>query len=1725
MNFGFGGFEMLRLRFSSAQLKCLFLLSTILLFLPQGADSAPAARQNQKNSAYNKALSRMMLPGTQDLQLIVELSDPGVLERMSANSTPLTGAGRLSQRNTPIDMQSQQALAYRQQVSQNKEAIKGRILQFPGAQIQGTTEVVMNTVIVRVHASDYNSVRKLPGVKKVYFSRPRKMMLDQAAIIQNAQALWAGVQGGRADAGQGIKIGLIDSGIDITNPMFSPSGMTAPSGFPKYDTQTDKAYTNAKVIVAKSYVSLVNSQDPDLTAKDEVGHGTFVAGCAAGQIVTTPAGITISGMAPGAWLGSYKVFGTPGYTDTTNSAAIIEAMEYAVSDGMDVISLSLGALDYVPPADENGLGDGEIVAIENAISGGKVVTIAAGNEGPTTHTIGSPGTADDAITVGSVTNDRELLAAITTADPNLSTIGYLPSDGIGISSTISAPIVDIKQSLDPTGLGCSVLPSGSLSGSIALIERGTCAFSVKGINAEAAGAKAAIIYNNDPSGGVVSMSGLGSVSIPVVAISNSDGTTLQSYVDSHSGTQVSIDTSQTLVSVPATAQVVSSFSSVGPNMDFTIKPDLVAVGENVYSSATTNTSAEIYDPSGFTTGSGTSFSTPMVAGAAAALLQHFGSIGPLEIKSLLTTTANGNVTVDGTNAANVLQAGSGLLNMGNAVAATAVFSPTSLSFGVQSYTGSYSGTLPLAIKNISSSSDQFTMGVIQVVSGASITFDQSSISIGAGSTATVNVSIQVTAPNSGGFQGYVTATSANSSFVYRIPYWAGVYIPDTNTVVPVSQSASGSGSYSDLPDAFAAAQPGNIIEIQDSTTYSIGQSGSGLTLSTNAQGLPLHGITIRAATNQTPVIDGSTYLNSSDYPADIEVVGLQNVLLQGLTINGGYVGVELYQPSPSVPLSVAIDQSTISNNAGSYDANGMWPSYPVGVWIDGGGVVDITNSTVSGATGTGIVSGYYVDGTQITVLNSTVQGNGNDGFDAYGSNVDMFNSSFTSNQGAGSALIESSGTVKGNTFAQNQTFEYTCNNPSTSNQCYSYGDGLQVWDGNVVVQNNVFNSNNSYSAVAGYAGGMDLEAATQTTFGPTVQVLGNTMNGNGYGIFSGTAASVVADSNLIEDNAEGIWLLSTGSALLTNDIIVGGSTNSGIGYGVVVDNGSSARLINDTIYQNALQGVVLTSSGSSAYVANSIVYGNGGGNLSGVSGSSNYHNLTSGNLTLNSDFSLQAGSPAIDSGSILVQGLPFLDFSGRLRVASATGAGQGTVDMGALEANSLYPLVFPLAANGSQPSIGGSFTTGVALLNPNTSSLQLNLTAYTGSGSVLPPTFSQSLGGGNQIAELYYQMFLNNNSSTAQMGSMLATSSSKLAGFSLVFDPNFSLFSTGTNATAQAGTDLVFMRHDPDGNGITNYYVVSNPGVNATNATATLYNTSGVQVGQSLTAPIAPKAQTVFNFSSSTAGYVIVQQPLSSNIVPLSGVELVGNSTRLAALGAFSPGSEARLFFPHYAVGGGTTTQIGIVNTSGSTANVTLNAYDNNADLVGTTSFQILAGGQFLGSVADVFQIPTGGAVQVGYLIAQGDQPGIMGYTDFTYSNGSHTADASVPADSVPSNTLFFSQIANGVPSGTGALFWTGIALVNPYGTQVPYTMSVYDQSGNQVATGSYTLAPHQKVSKVLSYPGISDLSQVFFAPTSELVSLPSGYIEITSSYGIIGLTIFYTDDLSQMASVPAQTQ
>ena len=167
-------------------------------------------------------------------------------------------------------------------------------------------------------------------------------------------------------------------------------------GFPK----GDQNFTNSKVIVARSYVDLLvyaDNNDPetwrgdDTSARDRVGHGTAAAMIAAGGTVTGPAngGTTITGVAPKAFLGNYKVFGSPGVNDFTYGGAITAALEDAVTDGMDIAVVTAGSAALWAPTDSgatcgNGAGvlcDWKVEAVENAIGKGLTVVVSAGDDG------------------------------------------------------------------------------------------------------------------------------------------------------------------------------------------------------------------------------------------------------------------------------------------------------------------------------------------------------------------------------------------------------------------------------------------------------------------------------------------------------------------------------------------------------------------------------------------------------------------------------------------------------------------------------------------------------------------------------------------------------------------------------------------------------------------------------------------------------------------------------------------------------------------------------------------------------------------------------------------------------------------------------------------------------------------------------------------------------------------------------------------------------------------------------------------------------------------------------------------------------------------------------------------------------------------------------------------------------------------------------------------------
>ncbi|MBI2953137.1 MAG: S8 family serine peptidase [Chloroflexi bacterium] len=290
----------------------------------------------------------------------------------------------------------------------------------PEAVVRARFSTVLNGVAVTLPISKLSSLSRMPGVKAISLAQRFSPMLDQSVPLIAAPALW-GRLGGPSNAGLGQKIAIIDTGIDQTHPfLWDPSlAFTSPTGFDPGDTN----YTSNKVIVAKAYPPPGISFTPYAAQ----GHGTHVAGIAAGIDGYVTGGVTLSGVAPKAFLMSYNVFG-PYYE--ADSAQIIQAIEDAVADGADVVNLSLGG-----PA--TSLADDPLVtAVRNAISAGVVFAIAAGNQGAV-GTINSPGVTPEAITVGATTKADEM-AYFSSRGPSvdLSIKPDLVAPGMSIYSSV-----------------------------------------------------------------------------------------------------------------------------------------------------------------------------------------------------------------------------------------------------------------------------------------------------------------------------------------------------------------------------------------------------------------------------------------------------------------------------------------------------------------------------------------------------------------------------------------------------------------------------------------------------------------------------------------------------------------------------------------------------------------------------------------------------------------------------------------------------------------------------------------------------------------------------------------------------------------------------------------------------------------------------------------------------------------------------------------------------------------------------------------------------------------------------------------------------------------------------------------------------------------------------------------------------------------------------------------
>lgn len=707
---------------------------------------------------------------TEVASILVELDgEPVVVHQKNASSVPSSEV--TDQR---VELSSPQAQAYESQLAAEQSNFKSLAQKLsPNSRVIAELRTLVNVVALEGPGTELAAIASLPGVKRVVLSKQYKATLNTSVPLVNAPAAWARV-GGSGSAGQGIKIAVLDTGINISNPLFADAGFTAPAGFPRGNT----SFTNNKVIVAKVYLP-----NGSATPADENGHGTNVAGIAAGDFNTTSPLAQLSGVAPRAFLGNYRVLDSFG--DGSDSF-IIQALQDAFADGFDVANMSLGG----SAGSTLGLLD---QAVENAVAGGMTVVVAAGNTGDTAGTIESPAVAPSAIAVGSSTNSHVVgpgarLTVAGTVPPELSNIGATVGQGGTASSALTTPIgpaayVDVST-FDNNNRGCSGLPAGSLTGKVALIERGNCGFSSKVVAAGSAGAVAAIIYNKSTSEGsdggdailIMDVSGPPAGAIPSTFITRSSGLAVRDWLNTHAGAQISLNPVP-LIDLPNPPDVISTFSSRGPTTLRTLKPDLVAPGEQIYSGAiTTANPAGISDPSGFAAAVGTSQASPHVAGGAALLKQLHPTWTPQQIKSALTNSANNSVFTDSTNTtrAGVLADGAGRLELDKASSVAATFSPSSLSYGFVTQANQIGKDVQ--ITNVGSGANTFSITVqdLEPGTGVSITPSLNQVSPSPGQSTTVTMTLTATgAAAVGDHTGYVVITD-QSSQVLRIPYWVSI---------------------------------------------------------------------------------------------------------------------------------------------------------------------------------------------------------------------------------------------------------------------------------------------------------------------------------------------------------------------------------------------------------------------------------------------------------------------------------------------------------------------------------------------------------------------------------------------------------------------------------------------------------------------------------------------------------------------------------------------------------------------------------------------------------------------------------------------------------------------------------------------------------------------------------------------------------------------------------------
>jgi subtilisin family serine protease len=646
-----------------------FLLSGVMLTVassPAPAQTAPdefVATTLSPDSQYEGTFLKGDPTSSASTSLFVKITEQSVaaydghIPGLAATSPTVTGR--------PLDLASPEARAYLDHLNAKiDESLASLQALVPEAEVLHRYDVVLGGYAVRVPVAKLDRLARVANVQAVLPDELQEIDTYRSPEFIGAPTTWEQL-GGQTSAGEGVVVGILDSGIWPEHPSFSdpdPQGNPYPEPpadwagtaceFGAAGGPTDDAFDcNNKLIGADrfmaTYETFVGLEAYEYrSARDDDGHGTHTASTAAGNAgAPAAAGVldfgTFSGVAPRAHIAAYKVCGELGCYGTDSAAAI----QQAILDGVDVLNFSIsgGANPY---------GDVVSLAFLDAYTAGVFVAASAGNTGPGANTVNHR--AGWITTVAASTSDQAPLTVANLVGTGASTLDLT---GVSVTAGLATPAEVVVNTADPLCL--SSAPPGAFVGKVVVCQRGVNARVAKSANVAAGGAVGMLLYNATPSSVDAD-----SHSIPTIHVNSGEGAQLLAFLGANPGTTVSWATPQQGSIV---GDVIAGFSSRGGDgLSLGIaKPDLTAPGVNILAAYTAVEYGTPVPYNAFL--SGTSMSGPHVAGAGALIRDLYPDFTPGQIKSsLMTTAAQGVVTEDGITPATPFETGSGRVDLAQA---------------------------------------------------------------------------------------------------------------------------------------------------------------------------------------------------------------------------------------------------------------------------------------------------------------------------------------------------------------------------------------------------------------------------------------------------------------------------------------------------------------------------------------------------------------------------------------------------------------------------------------------------------------------------------------------------------------------------------------------------------------------------------------------------------------------------------------------------------------------------------------------------------------------------------------------------------------------------------------------------------------------------------------------------------------------------------------------------